>query len=383
METKQDTSFENLKINNELLKGVYLYGFKNPSKIQIKGISAISTGRDCLLQSQSGTGKTGTYLLGVLNQIDLKKKYCQILVMVPTRELAEQVVYVCSSFIKYTNIRMASCIGGTNIEHNINTLKYANIIIGTTGRIEHMLKVKYIKLTNLRCLVLDEADTMLSFGFKEQILEILKYTNKKVQKCLLSATVPKLIIDLSKNLMDKPINVLLKSEDVAVKAIKQYYLDTEIEDYKFDILLDLYKLISTSQTIIFCNTIRKIKWIAENLQKKNFPITIMHGKMTYSERAQTVNDFRTGKTRLLLTTDLLSRGIDIPNVNLVINYDIPGNKETYIHRIGRSGRFGKVGVAITFIKFEDENDKQIFDRLKYHYKIDIKELPENISDYLN
>ena len=376
-------TFEQLKIKTDLLKGVYLYGFKNPSKIQIKGISAISTGKDCLLQSQSGTGKTGTYLLGVLNKINPEKKCCQILVMVPTRELADQVVKVCRNFIKYTSINMASCIGGTSINNNINNLKKAHIIIGTTGRIEHMIKLRHINLKKLECMVLDEADTMLSFGFKEKINDIMKYITSNIQKCLLSATVPKLILDITKEMMDNPIKVLLKKEDVTVKAIKQYYLDTEIEDYKFDILLDLYQLISASQTIIFCNTIRKVNWIAENLKEKNYPITIIHGKMSQQERNNTVEDFRTGKTRLLLTTDLLARGIDIPQVNLVINYDIPYNKETYIHRIGRSGRFGKVGVAITLVKFQDEIDKKLYDKLKYHYKMDINELPENISDYLN
>ena len=376
-------TFEQLEIKPDLLKGVYLYGFKNPSKIQIKGISAISTGKDCLLQSQSGTGKTGTYLLGVLNKINPEKKFCQILVMVPTRELADQVVKVCRNFIKYTSINMASCIGGTSINNNINNLKKAHIIIGTTGRIEHMIKLKHINLKKLECMVLDEADTMLSFGFKEKINDIMKYITSDIQKCLLSATVPKLVLDITKEMMENPIKVLLKKEDVTVKAIKQYYLDTEIEDYKFDILLDLYQLISTSQTIIFCNTIRKVNWIAENLREKNYPITIIHGKMSQQERNDTVEDFRTGKTRLLLTTDLLARGIDIPQVNLVINYDIPYNKETYIHRIGRSGRFGKVGVSITLVKFQDEIDKKLYDKLKYHYKMDINELPENISDYLN
>ena len=376
-------TFEDLNINSNLLKGVYLYGFKNPSIIQIKGIQAISTGKDCILQSQSGTGKTGTYLLGVLNKIDHNKKSCQIIVIVPTRELADQVVTVCQKFIKYTSINMASCIGGTNIKSNLYKLKKAHMIIGTTGRIEHMIKLKYLNLINLNTIVLDEADTMLSIGFKERIYDILKLISNDVQKCLLSATIPRIVHDISKTLMNDPIKVLLKREDITVKAIKQYYLDTEIEDYKFDILLDLYQLISTSQTIIFCNTIRKVKWIAENLEQKNFPITIIHGKMSQTERNETVNDFRTGKTRLLLTTDLLSRGIDIPQVNLVINYDIPYNKETYIHRIGRSGRFGKVGVAITFIKLEDEIDRKLFDKLKYYYKMDINELPENISDYLN
>ena len=383
METKKEIkTFEDLGIKEDILKGVYLYGFKNPSPIQINGIKAISTNNDCLLQSQSGTGKTGTYLLGVLNKIDTKKR-CQVVILVPTRELAVQVTNVCKKFIKYTKIIMNSCIGGTNISDNIYYLKKSHIIIGTPGRIEHMIKLKHININNLKTIILDEADTMLSFGFRENIYDILKYIKHDIQKCLLSATMPKMILDISKELMNNPIKVLLKKKDVSVKEIKQYYLDTEIEDYKFDILLDLYQLISTSQTIIFCNTIRKVMWISKNLEERNYPITVIHGKMCQEERNKTINDFRTGATRLLLTTDLLARGIDIPQVNLIINYDMPYDKTTYIHRIGRSGRFGKLGVSITFVKFEEGSDKKLYDKLKYYYKMDINELPENISDYLN
>jgi superfamily II DNA/RNA helicase len=199
---------------------------------------------------------------------------------------------------------------------------------------------------------------------------------------MVSATYPSHIFNISKKIMDNPVKVLLKNSEVAVDLISQFYVNVEKEDLKFDTLLDLYSLVSTSQAIIFCNSVEKVDWLKENLEKNNFVITCIHGKMNQKERETIVKEFRDGKTRILLTTDLLSRGIDISLVNLVINYDLPINKENYIHRIGRCGRFNKKGVSITMVKMEDPSDVKLFNKFKYHYKINIKELPENIQKYL-
>jgi superfamily II DNA/RNA helicase len=199
---------------------------------------------------------------------------------------------------------------------------------------------------------------------------------------MISATISQNLFNVSKKFMHDPIKVLLKNSEIVVDLISQFYLNVEIEELKFETLLDLYSLVSTYQTIIFCNTINKVDWLKDNLEKNNFLITYIHGKMTQQERDITIKDFREGKTRILLTTDLLARGIDIPQVNLVINYDIPPNKETYIHRIGRCGRFDKKGIAITMVKMEEPSDIKIFTKMKQHYKININELPENIDKYL-
>ena len=190
------------------------------------------------------------------------------------------------------------------------------------------------------------------------------------------------VMSVSRNLMHEPIKILLKNSEVAVDLISQFYINVETEDLKFDTLIDLYSLMSTSQAIIFSNTIKKVDWLKENLEKNNFEITYIHGKMTAKERDDIVKEFREGKTRILLTTDLLARGIDIPQVNLVINYDLPPNKETYIHRIGRCGRFDKKGVAITMVKMEDQSDVKTFNKMKYFYRIKIDELPDNIDKLL-
>ena len=310
-------------------------------------------------------------------------KKCQAIIITPTRELGEQVYSVASQLSKYTPFKLACCIGGTNIKEGLANLKHCNVVIGTMGRIKHMIEIDKIKLTHVKLVVLDEADDILSIGYSETVLEFLEKVKGKSQICLISATMSKSVFSVTDKFLDKPNKVLLKKNQVAVDVILQFYINVEIEDYKFETLLDLYNIISTSQTIIFCNTIRKVTWLNEKLLENNFSITTVHGQMNQQERNSIVDEFRQGKTRLLLTTDLLARGIDIPTVSLVINYDLPSVRETYIHRIGRSGRFGKKGVSISFVKMDDHMDVKNFNKMKNYYNMNIKELPENISDYLN
>jgi superfamily II DNA/RNA helicase len=381
METEQE-NFDSLNLNENLVKGVYLYGFTQPSKIQINGISSINTGKDCILQSQSGTGKTATYLLGVLNRIDLNEKGCQGIIIAPTRELADQIHGVSESLSKHTNIQISKCVGGTNLNTNRADLKNASVVVGTIGRIFHMMNEKKINIHKLKFIVLDEADELLSDGINEKLQLIFDKAPSGIQVILISATMSINVFNASKKLMHDPIKVLIKNNEVIVDLISQFYLDVESEELKFDTLLDLYNIVSTSQTIIFCNTIRKVEWLEQNLKQNNFPITTIHSNMTQPERDLVVKDFRDGKTRLLLTTDLLSRGIDIPQVNMVINYDLPPNKETYVHRIGRCGRFDKKGVAITMVKMTDPMDIKTFNKMKHFYKMNIVEMPETLEQYL-
>lgn len=381
METDKD-NFDSLNLDQNLLKGVYLHGFTQPSKIQIKGIGSINTGKDCILQSQSGTGKTATYLLGVLNRLEPTEKSCQGIIITPTRELAGQVVDVASNLSKYTDYKIAKCTGGTDINQNRTEVKTSSVVIGTIGRIYHMINEKKINIHKLKFIVLDEADEILADGINEKLQDMFDKAPSGIQVILISATMSINVFNASKKFMHDPIKVLLKNNEVIVDLISQFYLDVETEELKFDTLLDLYNLVSTSQAIIFCNTIRKVEWLDQNLKQNNFPITVIHSNMTQAERDNVVKDFRDGKTRLLLTTDLLSRGIDIPQVNMVINYDLPPNKETYVHRIGRCGRFDKKGVAITMVKMTDPTDVKTFNKMKHFYKMDIKEMPEAIDKFL-
>jgi superfamily II DNA/RNA helicase len=378
----ENNDFETLNLNEDLLKGVYLYGFTKPSKIQITGIKSINTGKDCILQSQSGTGKTATYLLGVLNKINDSEMRCQGIILTPTHELSEQVYAVAIELAKFTKINVVKCIGGTSIVEARDSLKIAQLIIGTVGRVSHMITEKRINSYSIKFIVLDEADVMLEEGLCDKLKLIYEKAPDNIQGVMISATMSPNVMSVSKRLLHDPIKVLLKNSEIAVDLISQFFVNVESEDLKFDTLLDLYSIMSTSQAIIFANTIKKVDWLKENLEKENFEITYVHGKMTSKEREDIVKEFRDGKTRILLTTDLLARGIDIPQVNLVINYDLPPNKETYIHRIGRCGRFDKKGVSITMIKMEDASDSKLFNRMKYYYKMKIDELPDNIEKFL-
>ena len=372
------TNFDNLNIKENILKGVYLYGFKEPSPIQKKGIEAINTGRDCIIQSQSGTGKTATYLLGVFNKI-LPNKHLQAIILAPTRELATQIYNVASEISKFSNIVTTLFIGGNN---NNYYLENTNVIIGTIGRINHIFQNKKNKINNCNLLVIDEADNMFIDGVSDDINKLFNRLPENCQKVLISATLSKNIFSLENTLLDNPIKILLKKSEIAVDLISQFYIDVEIEEYKLGVLMDLYSIMSTTQVIIFCNTIRKVSWLTEKLSEENFTITAIHGKMSQQERNEIVKEFRDGHTRLLLTTDLLARGIDIPQVNLVINYDLPLSKETYIHRIGRCGRFGKKGVSITMVKMEDQSDVKLLNKMKNHYHLNINEIPENIGELI-
>ena len=369
-------NFDKLVLNKDILKGLYLNGFNAPSSIQIRGINAINTGKDCIIQSQSGTGKTATFLIGILNMLS-KNQNNKILILTPTRELATQVHNVASNIINYSKYSLSLCTGGTNF-NNYNT----DIIIGTIGRILHMIELKKLPIDNITHFVIDEADSMTNEKDCIELNKLIYKVSKEAQKVLISATLTNSVFKVTDKIMKNPIKILLKNADVAVELISQFYIDVELEENKFDVFIDIYNLISTTQAIIFCNTIRKVEWLAEQLKAQNFPITTIHGKMTPHERNSIVQEFRDGKTRLLLTTDLLARGIDVQQVNLVICFDMPPDKETYIHRIGRCGRFNKKGVSISFIKMQDNNELRLLNMMKNTYKINIKEMPENIDEFL-
>jgi superfamily II DNA/RNA helicase len=374
-EPQEHKNFDKLVNDPDILKGLYLNGFNAPSSIQIKGIESINTGRDCIIQSQSGTGKTATFLIGIINMIQKTKG--KALILTPTRELANQVYTVATSIIKYSSLTISLCVGGTEIKTYNN-----DIVIGTIGRIQHMITSKRLNIENITHFVIDEADNMTNEKDCVDLNNLIKLIPTNSMKVLISATLTHSVFRVTDRIMKDPIKILLKNTDVAVDLISQFYIDVEVEENKFDVFVDIYNLISTTQAIIFCNTIRKVQWLEEQLKAQNFSITTIHGKMTQQERNSIVEEFRQGKTRLLLTTDLLARGIDVPQVNLVICYDMPPDKETYIHRIGRCGRFGKKGISISFIKMADQTDMKMLNMMKNTYKININELPDNIDEFL-
>ncbi len=377
----EDASFDDLNINENILRGIYAYGFEKPSAIQVKAIPRIIGGGDTIAQAQSGTGKTGAFSISLLSKIDEKLDNIQSIVIVPTHELADQIFTVIKELSSYSNIRTIKLIGKTSINSNIQDLQNnPHVIVGTPGRILDMINRRYLYTDKIKMLVFDEADEILSYGFKDTIYSIVQTIPKDSQICLFSATLPKDVLDLTNKFMNDPEMILVKKEQLTLEGIKQFFVNVKHSDWKYDVIADLYDIINVGQCIIYINNKSKILEINERLLNDNFPVSYITGDRTADERKKIMNDFRSGQIRILLSTDLLSRGIDVQQLSLVINYDLPKEKETYIHRIGRSGRYGRKGVAINLITERDVEELKFIESF-YDTKID--EMPDNIKDYLN
>ncbi|CUM67440.1 uncharacterized protein PRCAT00005136001 [Priceomyces carsonii] len=374
------SSFESMKLKPELLKGIYAYGFEAPSSIQSRAIMQIISGRDTIAQAQSGTGKTATFSIGMLQVIETKSKECQALILSPTRELAVQIQNVVKNLGDYMHVQTHACVGGTHVGEDIKKLqKGQHIVSATPGRALDVIKRGHLNVRNIKMLILDEADELLSKGFKEQIYDIYRQLPSTVQVVVVSATVPRDVLDMTSKFMAKPVKILVKQDDISLEGIKQYYIQCEKEDWKFDTLCDLYDSLTITQAVIFCNTKIKVDWLAEQMRRQNFTVASMHGDMKQDDRDNVMSDFRSGSSRVLISTDVWARGIDVQQVSLVINYDIPNDMENYIHRIGRSGRFGRKGVAINLATSEDIGLLRDIER---HYSIKIREMPVNINDVM-
>ena len=378
-EVERFESFEDYELKEELLRGIFAYGFETPSSIQQRAIQPFLDGRDLIAQSQSGTGKTGTFAISVLQKIIHEKK-TQALVVSHTRELSAQIYSVFQNLSKYMDISLCLLTGGSSVHKNREELKEKpQVLIGTPGRILDMMKHD-INYKDINYLVIDEADEMLSRGFVTQIQDIFQFLrSNKLQVGLYSATMPKEFFTITEKFMDRPMKILVKADQLTLEGIKQFYVNVERNDFKFDILCDLYNMISASQSIIYCNSKKIVNDLSRRLTDNNFTVATIHGEMPQDERTRIVESFRRGDSRILLSTDLLSRGIDVQQVSIVINYDVPYSIENYIHRIGRSGRFGRKGVAINFVTHIDIG--KLHDIMKF-YHTDIEELPENFNDLL-
>merc|ERR1712036_193346 len=353
-------TFDDMELREDLLRGIYAYGFGKPSAIQQKAVKPMMLGRDVIVQAQSGTGKTATFAVGTLQKIDLSRKYCQALILAPTRELAQQIQKVVIALGDYMEAQCHACIGGTNVREDIAKLSSGvHVVVGTPGRVFDMINRRALNTRHIKMFVLDEADEMLSRGFKDQVYDVFKTLNEDIQVILLSATMPIDVLEVTKRFMRDPVQILVRKEELTLEGIRQFFVDVEREDWKLDTLCDLYETLTITQAVIFCNTRRKVDWLTEKMHSRDFTVSAMHGDMDQKERDVIMREFRTGSSRVLITTDLLARGIDVQQVSLVINYDLPTNRENYIHRIGRGGRFGRKGVAINFVTDEDKRALQV------------------------
>jgi translation initiation factor 4A len=373
-------SFDDLDLQEGLLRGIYSYGFEKPSAIQQRAIRPVIDGRDTIGQAQSGTGKTATFTIGALQRIDFGHKACQSLILAPTRELAQQIHKVVLALGDYMKVRCHACIGGTSVRDDIDRLRDGqHVVVGTPGRVYDMVSKRHLRIDDLLTFVLDEADEMLSRGFKDQVYDIFKTLPPNVQVCLFSATMPPEVLDMTTKFMRDAVRILVKKDELTLEGIRQFYVAIEKEEWKLDTLCDLYETLTITQAIIYCNTRRKVDFLADQMSKRDFTISTMHAEMDQKERELVMREFRSGSSRVLISTDLLARGIDVQQVSLVINFDLPQNMENYLHRIGRSGRFGRKGVAINFVT---NNDVRTMKDIEKYYHTQIEEMPMDIADMI-
>lgn len=384
-EKKDDMVFNNwedLDISDKLLRGIYAYGYEKPSTIQSKTCKPIMSGRDIIAQSQSGTGKTASFVIGSLTKIDDTLGELQVIILSPTRELSIQIHNVITNLTNsWTELRSHCVVGGVPIRDDIQHFKKntPHILVATTGRLLDLIKRRVINTRHVKLLVLDEADELLQNNFQVQIKELVSIMESDIQILLFTATVPDEMMTVSKKFMRNPYVITMQSENLSLDGIKQYYCAVTNDVQKMETLKDIYSQISISQSIIYCNSVNRTMMLYEELKSESFPVAFIHSTMDKSERFTIFNNFKSGKYRVLISTDITSRGIDIQQVGVVINFDIPICKYTYLHRIGRSGRWGRKGIAINFVV---HRDTYLMKDIEGYYKCNIEELPVNFSSYI-
>ena len=370
-------SFDDMELGDNLLRGIYAYGFENPSAIQQMAIRPIKQGRDVIAQAQSGTGKTGAFLISTMSIIDIRLHEPQVLILAPTRELAIQIFTNGVGLNMYTKFDIGLLIGGN--DQNVNQSGDRNfredcqLVIGTPGKVFYMLNKHYLRTNYLKIICFDEADEMLTSCFKDQLYEIFRFIPKSTQVCIFSATITEETLDITTKFMNNPLRILVKNEELTLEGIVQYYVNVEEEQFKFEVLADLYRFLSINQTIIYCNSKKKCQQIHHRLEQNNFTVSSIHSDMNQQERNAVIQKFRLGNVRILLATDIIARGIDVQQVSTVINFDLPVKKEIYIHRIGRSGRYGRKGMAINFVT---KNDFNYLKQIESFYGTTIEAFPD-------
>ena len=376
-EMKSINSWEELDVKQDLLRGIYANGFENPSPIQRKAIIPMLQKRDIIAQAQSGTGKTGCFTIAGLELTNVAENYVQVVILSPTRELSCQTKIVLDRIgANIKNLRTQLLVGGTSTDTDIKTLREFSpqIIVGCPGRIHDMMRRKHINGSKIKLIILDEADEMLSSGFKEQVYSIFQFLSNEIQITLFSATMPDTLYNLAEKFMRDPIKIIVKTEQLTLDGIKQYYVSLEDDNQKYDTLKDLFTSFSVSQCIIYCNSVRRVADLYEAMSQDGYPVCQIHSNLDKAERQKNYEAFRSGSQRVLISSNVTARGIDIQQVSTVINFDIPKCSNTYLHRIGRSGRWGRKGTAINFIT---RRDYRLLKEIESFYSTEILELPRD------
>ena len=367
-----------LSIIRELLMGIYEKGFEAPSPIQEESIPIALTGRDILARAKNGTGKTAAFCIPVLEKVDTSKNEIQALILVPTRELALQTSQVCKELGKHMGVEVMVSTGGTSLRDDIVRLgATVHIVVATPGRVLDLSEKGVCKLGRAGIVVMDEADKLLSPEFQPVIEQLLGFLAPQRQICLYSATFPVTVKQFKDKFLKKPYIINLM-EELTLKGITQYYAFVE-ERQKVHCLNTLFSKLSINQSIIFCNSVHRVELLAKKITELGYSCFYIHAKMLQSHRNRVFHDFRNGNCRNLVSSDLFTRGIDIQAVNVVINFDFPKNSETYLHRVGRSGRFGHLGLAINLITYDDRFNLY---RIEQELGTEIKPIPGVIEKSL-
>jgi translation initiation factor 4A len=378
----QISKWDDLDINTDILRGIYAYGFENPSPIQCKAIVPILKKRDIIAQAQSGTGKTAAFTIGALGTLDPSVNTPQILVLAPTRELTNQIAGVFTSLSSMMkDVHIKTLVGGTSIEEDVQLLRKNRyqVVVGCTGRVYDMIRRNALIVKNVHLMVIDEADEMMTTGFKDQLYDIFKYLHKDIQIALFSATMSSDMDEIISAITKDPVRIIVKNEGLTLEGINQYYVALDDDKHKYFTLKDLYLSMPVSQCIIYCNSVKRVMDLHNAMVADGFPVCCIHSNMEKRARDESLSEFRNGKYRVLVSSNVTARGIDIQQVSIVINFDVAKCVHTYLHRIGRSGRWGRKGIGINFIT---RRDVPMIRRVEQHYSTQIVELPMNFIEHL-
>ncbi len=369
---KQENQFEQYHLSAEIINALTLLGYVEPTKIQQEVIPLIQEGKDIVAKSQTGTGKTAAFAIPICENAVWEEHFPQALVLEPTRELAVQVRDEIFYIGRKKRLKVPDLFGGFPIDKQIQTLKQkSHIVVGTPGRIMDHIRRDTLKLSAIETLVIDEADLMLDMGFLEDVKEIINHLPANRQVLLFSATLEEQIQELTAEYMESPVSVILEDEKKTVALVTQSACEMDLDD-KYEVFIDILVKENPQNCIIFCGTREMVNVLYHKLDREGIPCGMLHGEMEQKERLWTISDFREGRFRYLIATDVAARGVDFDNITHVINYDFPTGKETYVHRIGRTGRNQNEGKAISLVT---ENDKRMKKMVEEYIGMEIPNMP--------
>lgn len=375
-------SFSEFELLQQLLRGIYTYGFETPSEVQTDVLPVLCSGRDVIAQARSGTGKTGAFAIATLQGLESERLGCAV-VLCSTRELAQQTLHVVRELGQFCErVRPCLCVGGDSVSDNVRRLHQANLLIGTPGRLRDLLCERaswYAK--HVQLLVVDEADQFLqeqadTNSFLTVLRDLMMTLPRDAQIALFSATMPASMVELTNKFMTDPYKLLRPPEQLTLEGIRQYYVTTATDQDKFGFLEQLFQTATPGATMVFCSTRPRVDWLAGQLETRGYSVGSIHGALTPAERRSAMQDFRDGRTRILVSSSLTARGIDVQTVRLVIQFDLNRNTEDYLHTVGRSGRYGRQGVAIMLVT---PRDAPLLEEIEAHYKTTVQALPAHID----